>query len=575
MNRTANDATKPRSSERSPSPTVLSTRSSSRHLILAVLVAAALRVAFVIWAYRHGVIIDSEGAEYARLAQNLASGHGYRGIFDNGVQLNFAPLFPLFIAIFSTLLPSAELAARLINVVLGAMLVVPLFKLAERIYDRKVAWVVTVLGVFHPLLIARSGSTYSEGPYLTLLLSGAYYFILWIEEQRARASALAGMFLGLAYLVRPEAFLEVAGLTGVGLVWAIFAKNRRTVLIGVLSLLGIFGLLASPYIAFLSVNSGQFRIEGKGSLVYAWGQRMDSGMSYQEAMTRIGNDLSSEGIFMMPNYEALHAASYTPYDLIKYVLRGAPQNLRTIFYENVNSQSEGAPVLFLLVFMGWMRSAWNRQRVVNEVILFTTCLMMVLSLLTLRGDYSARFFYSLMGPLLLWAGKGARELHCWCCETLASLPVPENIPRLTARAVQWIFVLSMMAMSLKGVQREGEFLDASRTEGKLAGEWLAKYSSGPKWVMDESLIPAYYAGAALMYLPFATSDVALRYISEKKPDFIVLLEYRKRSRPYLAQWFDDGIPDQRAELIYDQVVPHREGVKIYRWKATQSPPGNT
>jgi len=80
------------------------------------------------------------------------------------------------------------------------------------------------------------------------------------------------------------------------------------------------------------------------------------------------------------------------------------------------------------------------------------------------------------------------------------------------------------------------------------------------------LIPTYYANGSLMYLPYASSDLALRYIAKEKPDFIVLLEYAKGELPYLAQWFDHGIPDQSAELIYDQGDRQHERVKIYRWR---------
>jgi hypothetical protein len=58
----------------------------------------------------------------------------------------------------------------------------------------------------------------------------------------------------------------------------------------------------------------------------------------------------------------------------------------------------------------------------------------------------------------------------------------------------------------------------------------------------------------------------LRYIAKKKPDFIVLLEDTKLSRPFLAKWFDEGIPDKRAELIYDVAGSHRVRIKIYHWK---------
>jgi len=110
-----------------------------------------------------------------------------------------------------------------------------------------------------------------------------------------------------------------------------------------------------------------------------------------------------------------------------------------------------------------------------------------------------------------------------------------------------------------------EFRDEMLTDRKTAGQWLAQHWPGPKWVMATSLIPAYYADGSLMYLPYASSDLALRYIAKKKPDFIVLLEYSEREPPYLAQWFEQGIPDQSAELIYDEGDSQHERVKIYRW----------
>jgi len=542
------------------------TDASSRLLILAVLAAALLRMALLIWASAHGVIIDNEGAEYARIAENLRSGQGYMGMFNNGVQLNFPPLFPLLIAALSFLLPSVEVSARVVNIAAGTALVIPMFKLAERIYNRKAACIVAAMVALHPLLIARSVSTYAEGLYLTFLMCGVYYVVRWVEEQRVRTSTLAGLFFGLAYLVRPEAFVVVGAITVGGLAWGLCAQNRRRVLIGVLSLFAIFVLLASPYIAFLSINSGKFRIEGKGAILYAWGSKIDAGMSITEALTKIGDDLSDQGVFMKSNSEALNAASYTLHDMISYLLRAAPENLKTIYYAIWDSRSAGAPVLFLLAFIGLLGTAWDRRRVVNEGILLVTGLVIVLTLLPIRGGWMLRYFYSFMGLLLLWAGKGAEELYLWGHGTLSSFSLPRYIPRLVGFAIQCTVIFSMIALSLKGVPKESEFFYAALPERKMAGQWLAEHSPGPKWIMDVSVIPAYYAGGKFMYLPFASSDLALRYISKKKPDLIVLLEHQKESRPYLAQWFDEGIPDQRAELIYDEGDSRHERIKIYRWR---------
>jgi 4-amino-4-deoxy-L-arabinose transferase-like glycosyltransferase len=544
------------------------TTSSNQLIILAVFAAMLLRTALLVWEYRHGVVIDSEGVEYVRLAQNLRSGRGYVGIFNNGLELNFPPLLPFLIAAVSFVLPSAELAARVVNVLLGSVLVVPMFKLAERIYSRQVAAIVGLMVVVHPLLVARSVMCSSEASYLSIIMFGVYWVARWLEEKTVQTGILSGLFFGLAYLIRPEALLFVAMFSAGALVAELFVHNRRPLLIGVLALSGAFAIMASPYVAFLSVNSGKFRVEGKGSFVYALGVKMRAGMGHVEAETKIRNDLSGEGVFMKSYYEVLNQTSYTSRDLILYAWHSAPKNLKTMYETLATSQTLGSPPLFILCIIGLLRTAWDRRRLVYEAILVLTAFCIVLSLLSVQ-EFWPRFFHSLIGLLLLWAGKGAEELYHWSRDTFALISLKPNLPRLVGVAVQCAALILAFALSLRAVVMEGEFREAMLTDRKTAGGWLAQHCPAPECrIMDISAVPAYYAGATLMYLPFASSDLALQYIAKKKPDFIVVLEGPKRSLPYLTQWFDQGIPDQRAELIYDQ-ADRGERVKIYRW-ATES-----
>jgi hypothetical protein len=395
-------------------------------------------------------------------------------------------------------------------------------------------------------------------------MSGVYYVIKWIEEEAVKASIFAGIFFALAYLVRPEAFLIVGAIAVAVLLSTFFVRNRRPLLIGVLSLVGVFAFAASPYVAFLSKNSGKFRVEAKGSLSYAWGTKMRAGMSYNEAATKIRDDLSGEGVFMKSYNETLKEASYTPRDLILYLLSSAPRNVKRIYEALATFQTQGAPVLFILAVIGLLRTAWDRRRLVNEGILLVSGLTMVLVLLSVQAFWP-RFFHPFMALLLLWGGKGADELYHWSHDTVASISLQRGIPKRAGITVQWIAIVLVFALSLRAVLGEMEFRDEMLTDRKTAGQWLAQHWPGPKWVMATSLIPAYYADGSLMYLPYASSDLALRYIAKKKPDFIVLLEYSEREPPYLAQWFEQGIPDQSAELIYDEGDSQHERVKIYRW----------
>jgi asparagine N-glycosylation enzyme membrane subunit Stt3 len=98
--------------------------------------------------------IDTEGSEYARIAQNIAMGNGYSGIATEGTQLIFPPLFPFLIASISFLLNSAEAAGRSLSVASGALLIFPVYLIGCRLFSRKVALGGAALVALHPNLLS-------------------------------------------------------------------------------------------------------------------------------------------------------------------------------------------------------------------------------------------------------------------------------------------------------------------------------------------------------------------------------------------------------------------------------------
>src|SRR5215469_8542269 len=63
---------------------------------LVLLTALTLLALFLrtTWAVTRNVVIENEGAEYTRIAVNLAAGKGYVGL-NNSPQLVFPPLYPM------------------------------------------------------------------------------------------------------------------------------------------------------------------------------------------------------------------------------------------------------------------------------------------------------------------------------------------------------------------------------------------------------------------------------------------------------------------------------------------------
>src|SRR5262249_6135521 len=68
------------------------------------LLALAVRV---LWMVLLRGPIDTEGAEYARIAENLLYGNGYSGIAIPERELMFFPMFPFLIVVFLLLVQNS------------------------------------------------------------------------------------------------------------------------------------------------------------------------------------------------------------------------------------------------------------------------------------------------------------------------------------------------------------------------------------------------------------------------------------------------------------------------------------
>src|SRR5712692_11921922 len=161
-------------------------------LLLTIIVAASFAVRVAAWAHWPTGAIESEGAEYARIAENLRNGMGYVGLAHPGTQLNFNPLFPVLIAGTSFVTHNYELAGRLVALIMGGLLPLPVFGIASCLFNRRVGVIAALLTMLHPLLVHLSFTVLSEGPYTALLLSAVYLVIRALDISSTRLWVLVG-----------------------------------------------------------------------------------------------------------------------------------------------------------------------------------------------------------------------------------------------------------------------------------------------------------------------------------------------------------------------------------------------
>ena len=116
----------------STSPRKASSFASSHLPLLGIMVLAfVLRLVYLVF---FTDAINPEGAEYARIAQNLLQGKGYVGLALEGRELMFPPLYPLTIATATVATRDFYLAAQVVSFTAGLALLVAVFGIASDLY---------------------------------------------------------------------------------------------------------------------------------------------------------------------------------------------------------------------------------------------------------------------------------------------------------------------------------------------------------------------------------------------------------------------------------------------------------
>lgn len=519
----------------------------------------------LIWLITYPRVIENEGTQYARLAQNLLAHQGYVGM--RGPVTMLSPLYSILIGAASFLTRSPELAGRVISLLAGAMLPVAIFLIAEKIYGRRTAVVAGLLTGLLPTLIALSAAVYSEGMYLTLLMGAVYWALVTAEREDYLAAVYAGVCAGLAYLARPEgllyAFLLAAWLVATR--W--FARPiGRGLLARAVVLLTISAALALPFMVFLTVKTDRFCWEGKSAINDNIMARMEAGMSYQEANTGLGPNLREDGVALAKDqfaYVRTHPVSFSV--KLHLIADGWWRRFLGLLRAFRWANFLGTPFIWILAGAGLVGGPWSRVRLAHEVLL---CAMTALSLFILSSMYFIwnRFLFAVLPFALIWAAHGAVSLYGWINGILEwKGPVVESRKQIIALALPVSLLLLTLLVAARGIRDLGEITEARAVETKAAGLWIASQFNGTKTVMSVGTVVPYYAGAVARVLPYADSATALAYLHQKDLDFIVLRGDEFRQRPYLPSWLQNGIPDPCARLAYRVGARPQQAILVYEW----------
>jgi 4-amino-4-deoxy-L-arabinose transferase-like glycosyltransferase len=531
--------------------------------------------------------IDWEGAEYARLAENLRAGAGYVGIDLPGKNLMFPPLYPYLIAGVSLIVPNFEMAARLISIVLGAALVVPVYFLARQLYDDRVGRIAAIVVAVHPLLVHFSATAASETTFLFFVIYALSETVGAMRAPQTRRFVAAGILLALAYLTRIEGAPLLVIALCVLLAVAVLRYRRQHTSAGallrdvgrILCMPAAFVVLSAPYIFWLHQETGQWRLEGKAPLNIETAKRVVlGGEDATKVHVEVDADLNERGIWIRPYMDTIRSSRLEPDVLVRYVVAKAqttiPWLAKIILGINANGIAFGTPLFAGLALLGAFAFPRRKEMIAGHVLLLgyfaLTCFQTLLIFFQ-----NLRFLVVMVPVMAVWAAAGVACLHAWiraddsplhraATRIGVALPATRRVELALLGGLSVVLLVTHVAALRRPPLQT---FNAESRPIKYAAQALATGTHAKRPILVGQNTIAYHANADYCPFPYTDSATALRYFDKRKVSYIALSKSELKWIPYLPSWWENGIPSSSAVLIGSVTTTSGEEVRFYKWSA--------
>jgi hypothetical protein len=480
-------------------------------------------------------VLTPDGTFYVVAARYLTAGN-----LRFGFSPFSSPLYPVLISAVALLCRDFELAGRLVSVVAGALLLLPVYFLIRRAYGRRIATCAAVLTAVHPLLIYYSTEVLTESTYTLFFVCGVYAGWQALSTKSKHLFALAGLLFGVCYLLKPEAIFYVVLLLALALVRGLKNKavSPKSLLTNCVCLLASFLILAWPYVLYIRVEIGIWTISGKLS------RHMWQG-------SRVGDRALSAGVELLPGLSVMLTQTAK-------ALRSEYELLNLIF----------PPTFVALAALGLFGRRWTGRRARYELYLL---LFIMASLAGYAITLSnIRFFVPLLPLAMGWVAKGALESEKWFQQTLRGERQGRGERKIKGwRLSRGSFVSLVVVTLVLSTVPLFIYLIRGDKWSDYAGQrqaafWIKEQARGerPPLIMSTVPIAAFYAGGVPLEMPDEDYAAFLERARGQRVDYILINE-RDIRRTQLWPLLDEDSEHPGLRLVYRQTNVPNHKMLIY------------
>jgi len=492
-------------------------------LLLLVLVVTAFAVR--VYSLRFFPVISTDGTSYVGAARALGMG--------DPTGLGVSGFYPVLIWVASMFTPDYEAAGRYVSVLMGSLLVVPLYFLGRELYSRKVAIAACLLAIVWPQLVSFSCEVMTQATNVTLVTAGLY--LVWRASVRPSlpGGCLAGFCIGLAYLTRPEGLLLFFLLPLALILYR--DRELRAEWPLALSYAGGFLLLFGINLVLVHQVTGEWQISAKTD------SALNDALSYY---------LNKPDLGYVPGYEPKGYLDILR-DHPEFIVKNSILNIIAVWKTILP-----AP-LWLFAAAGFVAGGFSRER--NMARLFLCSSLASLAVIVVFYYISYGYVEVYLPVLFLWVASGV----VWLEEKVATrfhigrygewLLSP---PCLTLAAAA-IYAVTLFLPQIRTVVTDAEYLpamDNGRRDEKHIG-LILRESLPPGKIMTRWARVAFYAERDWVSIPAGVDlDSIIKVARDNGASFLIADGMLYSMRPQLgleifAPLRDEDLPYGKLFMI--------------------------
>lgn len=544
-------------------------------LIVSLLFLSAFLIRFLLLSTEE--MISTDAVQYLTLGKNIMLGKGFLSDGSHFPDIIRPPLYPVLVALSHLFIQDLELAGRVVSILFGSLLVIPLFLLTRDFFGRKPAILSAILILMHPVLTETSISACTDATFFFVLTLALLFGWLAVDRKKTIYYFITGILFAISYLTRQVGLLFFLMYLFVILLFLRWdSMSLKYILKGFTSLLIGFLILFIPYMFWVQSYSGRWmepafafmhaRAQWEAEVALKIRRNQFPGRNIPEDVrkyegARFGLNADGKEIMLWKRIQQPETGEVIPISTLS--------SLKKIVYNLYYLENRGLPDIMPLAFFfcigyGIVGQVWSNRILKKH--LYLAAMFVVSVIFVLLSGLELRW----LGPSVcigaIWAGNGIVMIGNFFETSLRKAFNCRHPFFMSKSAFILVFSLVSTGSFFPGIYMTHLKHKDEPLEQKIAGLWIRE-NRPDSVIMSRKPQIAFYAQGQYVILPFASYPDIMQFAKEKGVTIIVVDErYILSTRSEMTHLLTETEVPAGLELIYKNNKANEQKLLLYEMK---------